>query len=141
MKQLLWFLFLLWSGSLAAAGLAGLTPEQLAAMQADGALVVDVRTPEEWTKTGMIPGSQGLTYFDAKGAFDKAGWLKQLQPLRGAADRPIILVCRSGHRSATVGKMLLDEAGYSRVYHLENGIKGWDSAGKPLASQPPCRGC
>lgn len=118
-----------------------LNPDQLQAMQTQGALVVDVRTPEEWDKSGLIPGSKGLTYFDANGAYDKDAWLKRLKPLLTASDQPVILVCRSGHRSAVVGKMLLDEAGYSKVYQLENGLKGWSSLGKPLQKREECHTC
>jgi len=115
-----------------AAGLTNLTPDELQAMQLSGALVVDVRTPEEWAKTGLIPGSKGLTYFDATGGYDKDGWLKQFKPLQSSPSQPVILVCRSGNRSATVGKMLLNEAGFSQVYHLEKGIREWSAQGKAL---------
>jgi rhodanese-related sulfurtransferase len=118
-----------------------LTPDQLQAMQAQGALVVDVRTPEEWEKSGLIPGSTGLTYFDANGGYDKDAWLKRLKPLLASPDQPVILVCRSGHRSAAVGKMLLDEPGYAKVYQLENGIKGWGAQNRPLRRREDCREC
>lgn len=112
--------------------LVGLTPDGLQAMQEQGALVVDVRTPEEWKSTGLIPGSKRLTYFDSTGGYDKEAWLRQLKPLLTSPEQPVILVCRSGNRSATVGKMLLNEAGYGKVYHLEKGIRGWSAESKPL---------
>lgn len=124
-----------------AAELLSVTPEQLSEMQAAGALVVDVRTPEEWAKTGLIPGSKGLTFFDGNGKADPAGWLRQLEPLHRRPDQPVILVCRSGNRSATVGTMLAKEAGYPKVYHLDQGLKSWQMAGKPLAPSPGCQGC
>ncbi|MDD5036793.1 MAG: rhodanese-like domain-containing protein [Methylococcaceae bacterium] len=113
--------------------LLGLTPDELQAMENQGALVVDVRTPQEWKSTGIIPGSHALTYFDANGGYDKEGWLKQLKPLMKSPDQALIMVCRSGHRSAMVGRMLSDEAGYSKVYHLEKGIRGWSAESLPLA--------
>ena len=133
MKKWLFALFPFIFGIAQAGNLVGVTPDELQTMQAQGAIVVDVRTPEEWKSTGMIPGSKGLTYFDATGGADQAGWLKQLKPLTEAGGRPLILVCRSGHRSAMVGKMLLAEAGYGKVYHLEKGIRGWSAESKPLA--------
>lgn len=133
MKKLLFTLLgLLASLSLQAAGLTNLSPDELLALQSQGAVVVDVRTPEEWSKTGLIPGSQKLTYFDSSGSYDKEAWLKQLAPMMKSKDQPIILVCRSGNRSATVGKMLATEAGYTKVYHLEKGIKVWSYEGRPL---------
>jgi rhodanese-related sulfurtransferase len=135
MKKL-WFALLALLPFLASAGnLIGLSPDEVQAMQAKGALVVDVRTPEEWKTSGLIAGSKGLTYFDATGGYDKDGWLKRLQALKTSPDQPLVLVCRSGHRSATVGKMLLSDAGYDKVYHLEKGIRAWSAEGKPLAKE------
>jgi len=140
MNKIVSALCLLLTACAAFAGeLVNLTPGQLQAMQAQGALVVDVRTPEEWHKSGMIPGSRGLTYFDANGGYDREGWLNQLKPLRSSPDQPVILVCRSGHRSAEVGKMMVNDAGYAKVYQLEKGIKGWSAEGKPL--DEPCKTC
>lgn len=135
MKNGLFALFSLFFGYAQAGNLVGLTPDELQAMQGQGALVVDVRTPEEWKSTGLIPGSKGVAYFDSTGGYDKEAWLKQLKPLQTSPGQAVILVCRSGNRSATVGKMLLDETGYSKVYHLEKGIKGWSAESKPLARQ------
>lgn len=140
MNKIVSALGLLLSACAAFAGeLVNLTPGQLQAMQAQGALVVDVRTPEEWRKSGMIPGSRGLTYFDANGGYDRVGWLNQLKPLRNSPDQPVILVCRSGHRSAEVGKMMVNEAGYAKVYQLEKGVKGWSAEGRLLDGQ--CKTC
>jgi rhodanese-related sulfurtransferase len=44
--------------------------------------------------------------------------------------QPILVVCRSGARSARAGqKMLLD--GYQDITNLEGGTVGWSSAGLP----------
>ena len=112
--------------------LLGVTPDELQALQTQGALVVDIRTPEEWKSTGVIAGSLGLTYFDANGAYDKDAWLKQLSAARKDTQQPLVLVCRSGHRSGTVGKMLAAEAGFDKVYHLEKGIRGWTAESRAL---------
>lgn len=136
MKKFLLALLSLFFGLTAhAEGLVNLTPDEVQAMQTNGALVVDVRTPEEWAKTGLIPGSKGLTYFDSTGNYDNNAWVKQLKPLQSSPEQPLILVCRSGNRSSTVGKMLLQEAGYAKVYQLEKGIKGWSAESKPLEMQ------
>jgi rhodanese-related sulfurtransferase len=44
----------------------------------------------------------------------------------------VVLLCRSGHRSQTVGKMLADEAGFAKVYHLEKGIQAWSAENRLL---------
>lgn len=115
-----------------AAGLTSVNPEELLALQHQGALVVDVRTPEEWQKTGLIPGSQGLTFFSATGSYDQEAWLKQLKSQAKSPDQPIVLVCASGNRSALVGKMLAEAGGFSHVYHLGKGIRVWNAENRPL---------
>jgi rhodanese-related sulfurtransferase len=118
-----------------AGNLLGITPDEVLAMQTKGALVVDVRTPEEWKKTGLIPGSKGLTFFDSTGGYDRDAWFKQLKTLVKSPDQPVILVCVSGRRTALVGKMLATDGGYAQVYHLDKGIRGWSAESKPLAPQ------
>jgi rhodanese-related sulfurtransferase len=79
-------------------------------------------------------------FFDASGQYDAAAWLKSLKNVAPNVDQPVILVCRSGNRSSTVGKMLSDEMGYQHVYHIEKGIRGWAAEGNALA-KPPCVNC
>jgi rhodanese-related sulfurtransferase len=43
----------------------------------------------------------------------------------------ILIYCRSGNRSTVASKILLD-AGFTNVYNLRKGIKGWTSDGYPV---------
>ena len=43
---------------------------ELQRLRAEGVSVIDVRRPEEWSKTGVIEGSHLLTFFDAEGRYD-----------------------------------------------------------------------
>jgi rhodanese-related sulfurtransferase len=139
MKRLwVFFLGLLAAQAVFAARLAGVTPDELADLVAKGATVVDIRTPAEWKATGLIPGSHKLTFFDAEGQYDQARWLGQLKSELKDPASPVVLVCRSGHRSATVGKILANEPGFAQVYHLEKGIRGW--IGESRAVSPACSG-
>lgn len=100
---------------------------------------MDIRTPEEWRKGGLIPGSQPLMYFDAQGGDDADGWLRKLQGLSGdRQEDQLVLVCRSGNRSSLVGKMLAEERGYDPVHHLEKGVKEWSIQGNPLSLCSRC---
>jgi len=126
---------LLFSMLVNAAELGALDPEQLQALQRQQhALVVDVRAPEEWRATGIIADSKTLQAFDGNGAFNGSKWLDALQKLKSNPDQPIILVCRSGHRSAVAGKYLTEQ-GVNNVYHLQNGIQSWIQSGHPV-TQP-----
>ena len=46
-------------------------------------------------------------------------------------DREILLYCRSGRMSEEAGAAL-NNAGYTKVAHLEGGMKGWEAAGRKL---------
>ena len=46
-------------------------------------------------------------------------------------DQDILIYCRSGNRSTVASKILLD-AGFTNVYNLRYGIKGWVADGYPV---------
>lgn len=87
-----------------------------AALRDDGAFVLDVREPDEWA-AGHIPGASLIP-------------LGQLAGRLGEIDRdqPIVVVCRSGNRSASGRDILLD-AGFPAVTSLEGGMTDWIQAG------------
>lgn len=120
------------ASSTALAELIGINPDQLQTMIDQGALVVDVRTPNEWDKTGIIPNSHKLMYYDEDGNSDAQKWLTQLRALKNSKDQPVVVVCHSGRRSAAVGQFLDNKVGMPNVYHLENGISGWINQGKKV---------
>lgn len=95
-------------------------------MEDDGALMVDVRDGPELAQNGKVPGavhvSRGMLEFraDPDSPFHNPEFRK---------DRPMILYCASGGRSALAGKVLKD-FGYSQVYNL-GAFKDWTEAGLP----------
>jgi rhodanese-related sulfurtransferase len=87
-------------------------------------LIVDVRDAPEVVKTGKVAGavhvSRGMLEFRAcpdSPYHDKAF----------AKDKPIIVYCASGGRSALAGKTLKD-MGYTEVYNL-GAFKDWAESG------------
>ncbi len=131
-------LFSIIFGTLQAATLIPLTPGQLKDLQQGDALLVDIRTPREWRQTGLVPGSHPLMYFDETGHADTDRFLTSLEALGGTKDHPVVLICRSGHRSSQLAQILLKDKGYSSVYHLEQGIQGWLKEGDKVAPCPSC---
>lgn len=93
-------------------------------MIAKGALLLDVRDGTEVAATGKAAGalhiSRGLLEFKADLSMPTAD-------KNFALDKPIILHCASGGRSALAGKLLKD-MGYEKVYNL-GGFKDWVEAG------------
>jgi hydroxyacylglutathione hydrolase len=47
------------------------------------------------------------------------------------ADKPVVVLCRSGNRSA-IGASLLQAHGIADVYNLQGGIRDWSAAGLPI---------
>lgn len=46
-------------------------------------------------------------------------------------DKPVIVTCRTGNRSAAVTQFL-QEQGYTNVHNMQGGIVAWQSAGFPV---------
>lgn len=92
---------------------------EAAQKRAAGAFILDVRTVEEW-KEYHIPGSQLIPLNELGNRLAEA-----------PRDREIVVVCRSGNRSAT-GRDLLLKAGYKQVTSLAGGLLSWRNAGQPI---------
>ena len=97
--------------------------KQLTTMLEQGVPIYDIRRPEEWKKTGVIDGSEMLTFVD------KSGRLKPdfLPAFTGTInkDQPVILICRTGNRTSVLAKYLTRELGYTNIYNVKNGITSW----------------
>jgi rhodanese-related sulfurtransferase len=107
-----------------------ITPDEARRLVAEeDALLVDVRDGTEVAKSGKIRGalhvSRGLLEFkaDADTPYHDAAFRKE---------RPVILYCASGGRSALAGKTLKD-MGYTRVHNL-GGFKDASEGG--LETEP-----
>ena len=109
---------------------------ELARLVAAGVRLIDIRTEAEWKETGIVPGSELLTFFDDKGRADPPTWLARV---RGMAKRgePIVLICRSGNRTKLVSKFLSEQAGYSKVYNVKDGIRAWIGERRPVVPAAP----
>jgi rhodanese-related sulfurtransferase len=88
--------------------------------QASGALLIDVREPAEW-RQGHAPNAQ-LVPLGSIGS--------QLAAI--PRDRDVLLICRTGNRSATAQRQLL-KLGYERVFNVTGGMNAWVRAGLPVS--------
>ena len=84
-----------------------------------GAFILDVRTPEEWNEY-HVPGSTLIPIDQLSNRVAEV-----------PKDKEVVVVCRSGNRSAT-GRDVLLKAGYPQVTSLAGGLKSWRDAGKPV---------
>ncbi|CTQ54067.1 FK506-binding protein [Roseibium album] len=91
---------------------------------ASGATVIDIRRPDEWKATGVIPGSHLATFFDPGGNASPL-FAAKLQKLVSAPDQEVVFICRTGRRSEALSEYLSEEVGFSNVANVEEGILGW----------------
>jgi len=85
--------------------------------------LVDIRRPEEWKQTGIVPGSNMITLFTSRGGVNR-DFVSQLQKV-SSPDKPVILICRTGNRTRAGSTMLVKQLGYKNVYNVTHGITGW----------------
>jgi len=81
--------------------------------------LVDVRTPAEYEEL-HITNAQNIdftspTFDDDVAKLDK--------------DKPVILYCKAGGRSAKCSRKLKD-AGFKKIYDLDGGLSRWQHSGK-----------
>jgi len=107
----------------------------LAEMMAKGVKVVDIRRPEEWHQTGVVEGSHLITAFDRHGRV-VPGFPAEFQALV-ARDEPVVLICRTGSRTATLAHALAEQLQYQNVYNVTDGITRWIAEGQMVSRQIP----
>ncbi len=87
--------------------------------QQAGAVIVDVRERDEW-KSGHIPGAVHVPLGQLGRHVGRFGH-----------DQELIMVCRSGNRSAAATSALL-QAGFTQVSNLHGGMIAWNSQRLPV---------
>jgi len=95
------------------------TEEADAARAADGAVVLDIREPDEYEQ-GAIPGCVHI----ARGNLES-----QIENRVTDRDAPLLVVCAGGVRSVFAAKTL-DELGYTDVVSVAGGFNKWKDEGR-----------
>jgi rhodanese-related sulfurtransferase len=116
----------------ARAGLDRVGAAEAAALQADGALLVDIRPFESRTANGLIPGAVVVDRNVLEWRLDptSAARLDGLGP--EMYDRVVILVCNEGYASSLAAADL-QRLGLRRATDLDGGFGAWAEAGLPVA--------
>lgn len=126
MKIKLFIISLLLFATITNAEVKEINNEEIIKLIEDNVPIVDIRRPAEWRDTGVITGSNLLTFFDKKGNYDFEEWLIKFKKIAKEGD-PVIIICRSGRRSSAVSKLLNEQANYKNVYNASGGILAWIS--------------
>jgi rhodanese-related sulfurtransferase len=92
-----------------------------AAAVPDGAYLLDVREPGEWV-AGHAPDATHVPLGELVARVDEV-----------PADQDVVVVCRSGGRSAQA-TAYLNGIG-RRAVNLDGGMQAWAAAGRPMVSE------
>ena len=87
--------------------------------QKDNYIILDVRTKEEYD-SGHLDYALLIPVDELKTRYGEL-----------AKNKPIIVYCRSGRRSAKAAALLISK-GFSTVYDMTGGIDAWTSKGYPV---------
>jgi rhodanese-related sulfurtransferase len=78
----------------------------------------------------VIEGSELLTFTDASGRV-RPDFLSRFTATAGKDD-PVILICRTGSRTRTLARYLVEDMGYTQVFNVRHGITHWISDNRPV---------
>ena len=106
-------------------------PEMLKRAQKDGAIIIDIRRKDEWIDTGVIEGAETITAFRRSGNIH-LDFQEKFLGVVPSKKTPIMLYCHIGGRTASLGKALINQLGYTNVSHLTDGITGWLADGHEI---------
>lgn len=85
--------------------------------------LIDVRTAAEYTFVGHPPQAVFIPWKEAPEWEVNPDFLKQVEETVPDKNTPVILMCRSGHRSMQAAQAL-EAAGYTNVANMEEGFEG-----------------
>lgn len=121
----------LWTG----ASVTMTPPEVQAAVSAGKLLLVDIRRPDEWARTGVAVSA---TPIDMR----REDFLPALQAVMAQSpERPVALICAGGVRSRYLAAQLA-QAGIANVVDVPEGMMGsvagpgWIRRGLPVVAYP-----
>ncbi len=96
---------------------ADVTPKMVEELRSTGAaVIIDVREAEEYA-VGRIPGAVLIPLGELASRTDEV-----------PTDVPVVMVCRSGNRSAQAVQ-ILQKAGFTNIHNMTGGMNAWTAAG------------
>ena len=95
----------------------------------DKPLLLDIREPDEFNAmhiAGSILAPRGILEQACEWNYDET-----IPELVKAREREVIVICRSGNRSA-LGALTMQWLGYKNAISLKTGVRGWNDYDQPL---------
>lgn len=98
-----------------------ISAQDLIRLQNQGALVVDLRTPDAYS-AGHITGARRM---------DSAEMLSAGDTLKKYKEKPLIVYCESGSTGAAAARVLAGQ-GFKQAFNLRGGVTAWRTENLPL---------
>lgn len=104
---------------------AGIVPPQQAweLHSSKAAVLVDVRSVEEQKFVGQVPGSVHVAWATGTSLTRNPRFTRELETKVGGKDAVVLLLCRSGKRSALAAEAAT-KAGFTHVFNVSEGFEG-----------------
>ncbi len=97
-------------------------PEAFALSQSKAVVFIDIRSEMEFFFVGNPKGAINIPWQDAPDFELNPNFIKEISYV-AKQNQPILLICRSGHRSIDAGNALI-AAGFHDVSHVLEGFEG-----------------
>ena len=94
-----------------------------ALVQAGAAQLVDVRSVEEYRFVGHVPGTLNVPWATGTSLTRNPRFLRELEAKLSNKELPVLLLCRSGKRSALAAEAAT-KAGLPQVFNVLEGFEG-----------------
>ncbi len=94
-----------------------------ALVQGGHAVLVDVRSAEERKFVGHVPGTAHVAWATGTSLTRNPRFVRELEARLGGKDEPVLLLCRSGKRSALAAEAAA-KAGLTQVFNVLEGFEG-----------------
>jgi rhodanese-related sulfurtransferase len=105
-----------------ATAFAAISPQDLIRLQNQGALVLDIRKPDEF-EAGHIAGARQMSSDQILTAKDH---------LKKHKDKPVVVYCSTGSLGAAAVRQL-NEQGFTKTFNLRGGLAAWRTDNLPVA--------
>ncbi|MGP9538674.1 rhodanese-like domain-containing protein [Brachybacterium sp. AOP43-C2-M15] len=114
-------------------GIQRIAPQDLAAAQAQGAHVIDIRSAATREPEGHIPGAAVIERLVLEWRLDPAG--DHRMPESPERDELVVVVCNEGYYSSLAARDLRD-LGFRRATDIVGGFRAYARAGLPTDTEP-----
>ena len=103
-----------------------ISSDELIALINKNGVALDIRTEEQWKKTGIIKGSFQETAFSKEGKFN-VYLMDKVRALAGAESQniEIAFISNDGETASILGNAFAEDLGFKNVFVLKGGIKAW----------------